>query len=245
MRPFARRLLLSVLASFCGGAAMAQAPSDRLRLALQLTSDFKQNGLSQSASDPAARLALDFEHPSGFFAGGFVSTVEYAAEKNFRSPRDSLVDVYAGYQWRRPQWSGSAFVSRYVYPGSSIDYDYTQATGSFSLRNRYFFEVSGSDKYMGIYGRSLLFRGGFSFPVRWDLDVGMNAGHFDASGRFDASYEFWDVGVSRVLGRFALDLRYHDNGYASTTLYGDGDGDRWVFSVAYAITPRNRDAARR
>lgn len=245
MRRPAARLLFLIIAFSCGSAADAQPPSDRLRLSLLLTSDFKYNGLSQSASDPAARLALDYEHPSGFFAGGFVSTVEYAAESNFPNPRDSLVDVYAGYQWRRPGWSGSAFVSQYIYPGSTLDYDFIQATGSFSVRNRYFFEVSSSDEYMGIYGRSYLVRGGFSFPVRWGLDIGMNAGRFDASGRFEANYDFWDVGLSRVVSRFALDLRYHANGYDRTALYGGGEGDDFVFSVAYAITPPNRNPARR
>jgi len=69
----------------------------------------------------------------------------------------------------------------------------------------------------------------------------VNGGEFRATEVFNTRYGFWDAGLSRIVGRFALDLRYHDNSYYGWSIYGStGEDDRWVLSATFALAPGAR-----
>jgi uncharacterized protein (TIGR02001 family) len=223
------------LAILPGRSALAQRAESSLHAALTLMSDYKHAGLSQSGSEPAAKLSVDYAHRSGFFAGGFLANVEYAAEYGSATPRDLQLDVYAGYEWRGSRWSANAIVSRYLYPDIDIRYDYTQTSLNAGFRDRYFFGASYSRNFFSIDRPAYQYYAGAAVPLPQDMELGINLGRYRSSGLF--SYTFWDIGISKTLRRFALDFRYHDNTYDRTTRLGDGHGDRWVFSVSYAIGP--------
>lgn len=226
-----------LLALICDSAE-SQLPQGNLRVALLLASDYRHNGLSQTNGDTAARVAVDYSRAAGWFAGGYVANVEYWAERNFREPRDVEVDVYGGYEWRRADWSTNVQLSRYVYPGASVDYDYSEAGANFSFRDRWFLELGASDDYLGVFGTSYLYRGGLALPIAASLELGVNAGKFRASDVFPTRYGFWGAGLSRIFGRLALDLRYHDNSYYGASIYGStGEDDRWVLSATFALAP--------
>jgi uncharacterized protein (TIGR02001 family) len=138
----------AVAVTLCAGACLGpgtpsgQTLSNDLRASISLATDYRQNGLSQNYGKPSWRLAVDYEHDSGFFAGGFLANVEYEAEASRRTPRDLQADFYAGYVWRGSEWTTSVSMSRYIYPDIDFRYDYTLATASASFRDRYFFGVS-------------------------------------------------------------------------------------------------------
>ena len=108
----------------------AQLEPDALHGFVALSSDYVLNGLSQTYDQPSLRASLDFEHRSGLFVGGSLANVDYVAEEQFRTPRDTQVNLYAGYLWRRNRWMTNVTLSRYRYPGIERAYDYTQATGA-------------------------------------------------------------------------------------------------------------------
>jgi len=228
-----------------GSGAWSQPQGSELNLSFLLASDYKHNGLSATASGPVARFAADYEHQSGFFAGGFLANVEYYAERYYKTPRDYQVNVYAGYIRRGTTWTTSVSASRYVYPGISFRYDYTQLAVNASFRDRLFFGAGHSDNFLSIDRTAYHYHAGVALPAKWDLEIGINAGRFRSSELFGTEYSFWDIGVSRALRRFAFDLRYHDNTYDRSTILGDGGGDRWVLSVAYALAPSGRSARAR
>ncbi|MDX1562911.1 MAG: TorF family putative porin [Gammaproteobacteria bacterium] len=239
-------LLVGCAACIAHGVAAAQPLENTLRLSVVAASDYKRNGLSQTNSRPAARFSGDFEHRSGFYAGGFVTNVDYAAE-TYRSavPRDLQTNFYVGYLWRDSKWQANVSVGRYVYPSAVPSYNYTQTAINASYRGRYFFGITYSRKYLSFDRSALHYRIGTALPLPRNFEVGINAGVLRSNGRFDLDYSFWDIGVSHVIDRFALDLRYHDNTYGRTSVLGQASGDRWVFSVAYAISPRSRRPAGR
>lgn len=218
--------------------AFAQTLGDDLRASVTLMSDYRHNGLSQSDGQASLRVSLDYEHGSGFFAGGFVASVDYAAEAGRRTPRDLQTNLYAGYAWRGAQWAASASVSRYIYPGIDFRYDYTLTTLSASFRDRYFISASRTSNLLSLERSATHVEIGAAFPWSWDLELGINAGRFRARDFFDTDYSHWDVGLSKIVGRFALDLRFHSNTADAVTILGDPGGERWVFSAAYAIAPR-------
>lgn len=235
------RFLLACLAGLLGEAALAQTDGRPVHLSLLLASDFKHNGLSQTGSDPALRLSADFEHRSGFFTGGSIRNAEFYADERSPSQRKSSANLYLGFLWRRDRWSGSVSATRYIYPGSSSRYDYSQTAAGFSYRNRYFFSYARSNDYFSIGQAAHEYRAGVALPWIWNLQTSMNVGELQSDDVFDVSYSFWDIGVSKVVGRFALDLRYHDDTYDRSTSIGESGGDRWVLSVSYAISPRARE----
>lgn len=226
------------LAVVAGPARLgAQPQPDGLRGFVSLSSDYIVNGLSQTYDEPSLRIALDFEHQSGFFAGGSLANVDYRAEERFRTPRDSLVNVYAGYLWKRSQWMTNLTVSRYRYPGIARSYDYTQATANVAYRDRYFFSASRSSDFLSIYDSAQVYRAGMALPVLRGFELGINAGTFRSNGFVDTSFTFWDVGLSRPAGRFSFDLRFHDSSYEYSSLIGNYAGDLWVLSITYAFLP--------
>lgn len=235
----------AVLAALAGAPpASAQSETGTLHGSVSLSSEYILNGLSQTYDEPSVRVALDFEHQSGFFAGGVLANVGYLAEAPFETPRDTQASLYAGFLWRRNQWMTNLTASTYRYPGIQRSYDYTQAAASVSFRDRYFFAVSRSNDYLSIYDSVELYRAGIAMPLPRNLEFGINAGRFRADGFFGTSYSFWDVGVSRPMGRFALDLRYHDNTYRRYSLFGNDASDLWVLSMTYVFLPLNANRRR-
>jgi uncharacterized protein (TIGR02001 family) len=218
----------------------AQTTDSALRLSLLVGSDYKLNGLSQTSSQPVLRFAADYEHSTGLFAGGFAANAEYAVENHSASQRDSQASLYAGYLRRGGNWSGNVSLARYVYPGVSPDYDYAELSAGIAYKNRYFVVYSRSSDYLSLGQRAYQYRAGIRLPWIAELEASVNAGKFRTRGFFDTSFSFWDIGLSRAFGRFALDLRYHDDTYDRATRLGESGDDRWVISISYAITPRDR-----
>lgn len=221
--------------------SVAQPVPDKFRAAVTVASDYVLHGLAQTTSGPSLRLSFDYEHPTGFFAGGALANVEYRAERQFSRPREYQAVVYAGYVWRRNDWMANLTLSRYEYPDITISYDYTQLAATLSFRDRYFLTAARSSDYLAIYDDSEYWSAGIAQPWIRDLEFSVNAGRFRTDGYFAASYSFWDIGLSRTAGRFALDLRFHDNTYDRWSLLGNGAGDLWVLSLTHVFLPRDRN----
>jgi uncharacterized protein (TIGR02001 family) len=231
-------LLVVLLGLIAPGPVRSQDPVSGLRVSVAIASDYKRHGLSQTNSEPAGRIAADFAHRSGFFVGAFVTNVEFESDRFYSKGRDLQASLYAGYLWRRADWATNVSLIQYRYPGFSIDYDYTEIAASVSFRDRYFFDFSRSNDYLSIQRTAYQYRAGLALPLIQDYELGLNAGIFRSSELFGTEYSYWDIGVSRALGRFALDLRYHDNSYGVSSLIGEDGNNRWVFSAAYSIGPR-------
>lgn len=221
-----------------GLMVLAQPVRGDVRLSVLMASDYKQNGLSQTRSGPVLRFSTDYTHQSGLFAGGFVSNAEYAWDDRLASQRDTLTNIYVGHQWRGNRWASTVSVSRYIYPGYSPNYNYTQTAAGVSYKNRYFLSFARNNDYPYMGRDTNQVRGGIALPWIWGLEAGVNAGELRTSGAFDTGYSFWDAGLSKVFGRFALDLRYHDDTYGRARVAGESGDNRWVFSITYAISPR-------
>ena len=72
-----------------------------------------------------------------------------------------------------------------------------------------------------------------AFPLPRDIEIGGAVGYFDVSGGPKITH--WNVGVSKLVGRTALDLRYYDGNYEWRNYLGDPDADHYVLSVSYAL----------
>jgi uncharacterized protein (TIGR02001 family) len=227
--------MMALAALVAAQAVPAQASRDRLSGYVTVTSDYRNRGLSQSRAEPSLQIGGDYQHPTGFFAGLWAATIEYASDVPGNSRRSELL-YYAGYSRQVEDWSFAGTLGRYAYPDSGFDYDYNELTGSVDYRGRVVYTASYTDDLYGREVSALNQELAVRQPIPWKAELSATLGRF-AADDFGVRYTHWNVGVSKTLRRFGLDLRYYDNDYDFDGPLGMAEGD-WVLSVSYGFTSR-------
>lgn len=213
--------------------AHAQAATQRLSGYVTLATGYWKHGLAQS-DEAALQLGIDYQHRTGLFVGAWAGNVDFAEDYGRPQPRDVEANVYVGFNRRHPTWSWTAALGRYSYPGAANDYAYEVVTGTVGYRDRVFYSASYSDSYYGVLRASLDQEVSVVFPLRGDFEIGAAAGEFRVrSSALDITH--WNVGVSKLVQRLALDLRYYDGSYSGLSYFGDPDADHWVLSMSYGL----------
>lgn len=173
-----------------------------------LMSDYRNRGLSQSAGEPALQIGADYQHRSGFFAGGRAVNVEYDLPRSGPETHAEAV-IYAGYNRRVDRWSLTGSLGRYAYPGSDYDWDYGEAGASVGYRDRVFLTASYSDDFFGLGAAAWNRELSFAHPLGSGFEIGAGIGRFRASS-IGVDYTHWNVGASKRVAGFGIDLRYYD-----------------------------------
>lgn len=198
-----------------------------------LTSDYVWRGVTQSDGHAAVQLAGDLAFDSGIYAGIWASTVDI--ENVTGTSRDAEVNYYAGYTHELGEdWNVGAAIVAYTYPGQegAFDYDYEELLLSLNYRDRVWLEYAYSpDLYdTGFHTDTIEIY--TEWPVGKHLLLGAGAGYYDHSDWFDDGYGYWQLGITWPIGRFDIDLRYHDtNGWVPIVSSPDRDGARGSLSV--------------
>jgi uncharacterized protein (TIGR02001 family) len=236
---------LPALAFAVAPDAAAQAAGSKISGYVTVTSDYRNRGLSQSLGEPSLQFGGDFQHATGFFAGGRAATVEYAAAAPRGSSRHGEATLYAGYSRRVGTWSLVGSLGRYTYPGSDFDYDYSELSGSVGFRNRVFVAASYTGDFLNRGVAALNHELGIALPLGAGFEIGAGLGRFRSSG-LDVDYTHWNFGASKLVARFGIDVRYYDNSH-SVRYYENMPGARvplgapvpgeWVLSVSYGFNP--------
>jgi uncharacterized protein (TIGR02001 family) len=216
------------------GVAHAQDPVSDLSGYVTLSSGYWKHGLAQT-DGASLQLGVDYQHYTGFFAYARAMNVDYPQNYEGHS-RDIETSAYVGYHDRRGRWSWTTSVGRYFYPGAD-DYDYGEVSASVGFRDRVFYTASYNDEYYAGGDSALNQEISINFPLAAEFEIGGALGYFDVSGGPEITH--WHVGVSKLVGRMALDLRYYDGNYQWRNYLGDPDADHYVVSVSYALR-RNR-----
>jgi len=219
-------------------SADAQRPTASVNGYVTLASGYWEHGLSQN-DGASLQLGVDYQHPSGFFVGARAASVDFALEYSYAQRRDVEANVYGGFHRRREDWTWTVGLGRYAYPGTAIDYDYTTLDASVGYRDRVFYTVSASDEYYGVFRSSLSQAVDATFPLRGNLELAVGVGRFGVSGE-TWRISHWNLGVSKLVGPVALDLRYYDSNYDELHYLGDPAADHWVLSASYELRRRPR-----
>jgi uncharacterized protein (TIGR02001 family) len=228
--------LLTLAACTAAPCAFAQQATPNLNGYVTLATAYWKRGLAQNEG-ASAQAGIDFEHRSGFYAGGWVANVDFAREYNQNEPRRVEADIYTGYHKRQQQWSWNVGLGHYVYPGTAVNYDYNEVSATFGIRERFFYTAAYADSYYGLWRSSFNQEVSVAFPLRGNFEIGAAAGKFKVSGNvLDVTY--WNVGVSKLVRRLAIDVRYYDGNYPSVSYFGDPDGNHLVLSLSYALGGR-------
>jgi len=233
--PALQRLVWLALLLLLGSQAATAQLDSSWNGYVSVANNYRDYGLSQLESGVAVRAAVGYRHSTGFFVGASAANVDYAIDNRRETGRDRRVDTYVGYSWDETDWTVNAAIGRYLYPGDRVDYDYTQLRIDTSYRDRYFASLHYTDELLGRWGKSFNAEFGGRMPLPRDLDLSALIGHVDADDLRGTRYSYWNVGVSKVVQRFALDLRYHDTNLSSDSFLGSPHGDELVLSLSYSL----------
>ena len=224
----------AVVALVSTGTVCAQDPVSELNGYVTLSSGYWRHGLAHS-DGASVQLGIDYQHYTGFFAYARAMNVDYPQNYAGQS-RDVETSAYVGSHKRRARWSWTASLGRYLYPGTH-GYDYGEISASVGFRDRVFYTASYNDEYYSGGGSALNQEVSVSFPLPRNVEVGGAIGYFDMSNGA-AEIEHWNIGVSKLIGRMALDLRYYDGDYSWRNYLGDPNAERYVLSASYALRRR-------
>jgi uncharacterized protein (TIGR02001 family) len=231
------KLLPSVvcaLAVSAGTAAAQDAAS--LNGYLTLGNGYWSRGLSQN-DGLSVQLGVDYQNQSGWFAGAWAANVDYAVEYSYGQARELETDVYGGFHRRGDDWSWTVMLGRYLFPDTAGAYDYGELSGTVGFHDRVFYTASYSDAFYGLAHSALNQELSFALPLRGDIEIGAALGRFAISST-DVDYSHWNVGVSKVVQRVVVDLRYYDSSFGYVGWLGDPDANHYVLSVSYALRPK-------
>lgn len=210
-----------------------------LRIALKGTTDYFFRGISQTDGESAIQAGVDFEHNTGIFGGLWASTVEFEFERALQvaNPRDIELNTYLGFKWRmNPSWSTVYSVTRYSYPDSSIDADFTEFTVAASFQDHIFAAVSYSPEGYANDESTVNYEAGVEYPVFKEFVIGGNFGAFDFSGSRYSTFTYWDIGISRWFRFLMIDVRYHDtDGDAKDNFFNNAADSQWVLSISTGL----------
>jgi uncharacterized protein (TIGR02001 family) len=221
-------LLIALLAA--AGGAHAQPTATGVSGYVTLASGYWKHGLAQR-DGPTVTLAVDYEHHRGIFVYGRATEVDYGA---YGDRRDVEASAHAGFQRRHPGWSWTASAGRYLYPDTGGAYDYDEVSFGVGVRDRVFYSLSVSDDYYGWPSTAVAQEIAVAVPLRGDFEVGAALGSFElADGRADFTH--WNVGISKLIGRFAVDLRRYGTAHDWRGWLGDPYAERYVVSASYAM----------
>ena len=184
--------------------------------------DYVFRGVSQSNEDPSLQGGLDYTLANGFFAGAFAARIDYPAIPLRPDVGSVELDAYLGFS--RPagrDFTWDIALVHYQYPDSEAQNDaYQELAFNLHYRDVARLGLTASDdaRTGGASGWTAELE--LRQPIGPDFQVSGTLGHYAFSRSDWRDYQYWDIGVSSVLGPVTVDVRYYDTSDEAITLAG-------------------------
>lgn len=209
-----------------------------LTMELAVMSDYVWRGFSQTDGGPAIQGTLEYEHESGFYVGTFASNVDF--DEDVKDPARIEVDVYGGLRGETEFGLGwDIGVLRYIYPDSTVSYDYNDYNLALSY-DFLSFEFSYSNDFWASGKNGFYYGIGASHEFPDLFTLAAKVGYSDVDdGAFGEdtpnNYVDWSVGVSREMWGINFDLTYTDTNDNGQKIAGSQADARVVFSASISF----------
>ena len=226
-------MLVLAIAPWRGAQSASGDRPPALQAEVTAVSDYVFRGYSRSEGDPALQAGLRYRHRSGFFVGGWASTVRFAYDDMIGDPRRVEVRGSAGYACPVGQnWFWNALVVRYEFPGSDgrIDTSYTEVQLSTQYRELISTTVAYSSSYLGgdSWGLFGEVTAGYPLPFNLDLSVGIGYAELESNR---ASHYYGHAELDRTFGPLSVNLGYYDSDGAPIPPWGEVVDGTWVLGL--------------
>ena len=199
---------------------------------LNLVSDYRFRGLSQSWGQPAVQGGIDYTHASGFYLGNWNSSV---SSNSYNNGASLEMDFYGGYRFEPAKdWSADIGVLHYLYPGARLNsapatptgekYDNTEVyvgltKGPFNVKLSYaltdYFGLNNTTSGYA-YWSTLPARGdskgstyldlNYSVDLGQQLTLGLHAGYTSVRNYDELSYADYKVSLAKDINGFNVGL---------------------------------------
>lgn len=213
------------------GALMASALSfqsaavEGLSANVGLTSNYLWRGVTQTDDAAAISGGIDYSHSSGFYAGTWVSNVDFGDDASYE------LDGYFGFSGElTKELSYDVGYIYYAYPDSdktdsNNQYDFGEIYGSLSYAGFSFAANYGihNDKGAEWADKALYLAAGYEVEVAQDLTLAVHLGRYDFKDAFNSD-DYTDYSISLA-----------KNGFTFAVSDTNRDQDDVKFVVSYSI----------
>lgn len=188
---------------------------------LTLASDYIFRGLTQTNEKPAVQGGLEYDDPSGIYAGFWGSSISWISDASTsEAPISSNVefDFYVGYRGKfNDDFGYDVGLYTYYYPGDypagftsanttevygALSYKFLSLKYSHTLTNAFGFSDTQNSGYLDLSAN-------YEFVPTWVLNA--HVGHQRIDGLGDASYTDYKLGITKNFDKgFSLAVAYYD-----------------------------------
>ena len=172
----ARFPLAVLLAVLVGGIGLAsQAKAADLSGNATLTTDYVWRGSTQTQGDPAAQAGIRIAGASGFYGAAWGSNVKFAPAND----ANAELDFTGGWTGAlSDDWSADVNVTRYQYPATAVDLNWTELNGTLTYKGNYWASVGWSNAALGYAAAGTYTLVGAKFPVNDAFRLEAVLGHY-------------------------------------------------------------------
>ena len=225
---------IAVATVLSAGLLTAGSASAEVSGSVAVVSDYLFRGVTQTSEKPALQGGITWTHDSGFYVGGWGSSISWLSDADPDVSSQVELDVFAGYggKFGQSEFGYDVGLNYYGYPGDYPagfnDPDTLELYFGLSwkfLSARYWYATTDLFGIPGSDGSTNLDLGaGWEFAPGWKGSVGW--GKQWVKGVPDADYTFWKLGVDKSFeSGFGIGVAYQDNDLS-------GSDDAFVLSLS-------------
>ena len=211
---------IAVVTVLSAGLLTAGSASAEVSGSVAVVSDYLFRGVTQTSEKPALQGGVTWTHDSGFYAGGWGSSISWLSDADPDVSSQVELDVFAGYtgKFGQSEFGYDVGLNYYGYPGDYPagfnDPDTLELYFGLSwkfLSARYWYATTDLFGIPGSDGSTNLDLGaGREFAPGWKGTLGW--GKQWVKGVPDADYTFWKLGVDKSFeSGFGIGVAYQDN----------------------------------
>lgn len=207
---------------------------------VDLVSNYVSKGVSQTEDNPAVQLSVDYAFDNDWYAGVWVSNVDYVPRGQAEYGADFEVDLYVGYGFN--PITGLALdlnYTAYRYPGIEEriedDFDYGEWIFGATINDQWGLNVGYSTNQVASGEEGTWYQGTADFQLVEKLSLNIEAGYFDRS-EFGNSYNWWGAKLAYDVGDFSIGVAVTQTSSHAKRDNTDGQADdKLIFSLSYAL----------
>ena len=207
---------------------------------VDLVSNYVSKGVSQTEDNPAVQLSVDYAFNNGWYAGTWVSNVDYVPRGDEEDGADFEVDLYLGYSFEPlANLALDINYTRYEYPGIEqvleTDFDYGEWIFGANISEQWGLKVGYSNDQVASGEAGIWYEGTADFKLVEQLTLNIEVGHYDRS-LFGNSYNWWGAKLTYDVGDFSVGVKATQTSSAAKLDNTKGQADeKVILSLSYAL----------